>query len=277
MFLSAKTISWLNRPFEMSVRMKGGWYFILGLSVLIPLCLYIQQPFGISHWQPPHKAFGLPGFGLVFLLIYFFTYDMLPRYCTTFYAPANWTVRRELFTTLMFFGSLGFSNWLYEGLMVEETELTACSLLKLQFFTFSYGLVLKITKVLLLRMHHLFPVAGTHVPDAVENPCQPADESQLLRHTIQYLSSHKNNITTYHYQQGKQYIRTSRCTMTQAVDNLKEFPHFVRCHNSYIVNMHHIDLARSRRANNRLYIENSNVEIPISRSYQSAIKKLLLQ
>jgi hypothetical protein len=161
--------------------------------------------------------------------------------------------------------------------MVEETELTACSLLKLQFFTFSYGLVLKITKVLLLRVHHLFPVAGTHTPDAAENHCLLAVGTNLPRHTIQYLSSHKNDITTYHYQQGKQYIRTSRCTMTQAVDNLKEFPYFVRCHNSYIVNMHHVDLAKSRRANNRLYIENSNVEIPVSRSYQPAIKKQLLQ
>jgi hypothetical protein len=277
MFLSAKTISLLNRPFEMSVRMKGGWHFVLALSVLIPLCLYIQQPYGISRWQQTHKALGLAGFGLVFLLIYFFTYDVLPRYCTKFYAPANWTVRRELLVTLLFFGSLGFSNWLYEGLLVEETKLTACSLLKLQFFTFSYGLGLKITKVLLLRVHYLFPVAGTHTPPPVENPGQQADESHLPRHTIQYLNSHKNNITTYHYQHGNQYLRTSRCTMIQAENNLKAFPHFVRCHNSFIVNMHHVDLAKSRGLKNRLYIKNINVEIRVSKSYQAAIKEILLQ
>jgi len=93
MFTSAKIRSLLNRRFEMSVRMKGGWCFVLGLAVLIPVCLYIQQPYGISHWQQSHKAFGLVGFGLIFLLIYFFTYDVLPRYCTKFYDPENWTVR----------------------------------------------------------------------------------------------------------------------------------------------------------------------------------------
>jgi hypothetical protein len=277
MFTSAKIRSLLNRRFEMSVRMKGGWCFVLGLAVLIPVCLYIQQPYGISHWQQSHKAFGLVGFGLIFLLIYFFTYDVLPRYCTKFYDPENWTVRRELMATLLFFGGLGFSNWLYEGLLVEETELTACSLLKLQFFTFSYGLVLKITKVLLLRVHHLFPATGTHAPPPVENPEPQANESHLPRHTIQYLSSRKNNISTYHYQHGNLYFRTARCTMTQTVNNLKEFPHFVRCHNSYIVNMHHVDLAKSRGLNNVLYIKHSNVKIPVSRRYQAAIKEILLQ
>lgn len=277
MFTSAKIRSLLNRRFEMSVRMKGGWYFVLGLAVLIPLFLYIQQPYGISHWQQPHKAFGLPGFGLVFLLIYFFIYDVLPRYCTKFYALENWTVRRELMATLFFFGGLGFSNWLYEGLLIEETEMTTCSLLKLQFFTFSYGLMLKITKVLLLRVHHLFPATGTHTPPPVEDPGQQADEIHLPRHTIQYLRSCKNNITTYHYQHGNQYLRTSRCTMIKAESNLKAFPHFVRCHNSYIVNMHHVDLAKSRRLNNRLYIKDINVEIPVSKSFQAAINKILLQ
>ena len=267
--------SFLNRPFELSVRKKGGWSCIFALSICTPLFIYIQQPYGISHWHQPHKALYVAGFGFVFLLAYSIAYAVLPHYCKRFYAPENWTMRRELLTTLLFFVLLGFANWLYEGLLIEKTELTLYSMLKVQFFTFSYGLMPKVAKVLLLRWHYLFPVSDIITLTPVESNFLQTVESDFPIHTIQYIKANKNNIHLHHYQNGKHYSHISRCTMIQTATNMQKLPHFVRCHNSYIVNMQHVDHSKSRVRTNKLCIKNSDVEIPVSKKYKSAITKQL--
>jgi len=275
MFPAAKVESFLNRPFELSVRKKGGWSCIFALSICMPLFVYIQQPYGISHWHQPHKALYIAGFGFVFLLVYSIIYAVLPHYCKRWYAPENWTMRRELLTTLLFFGQLGFANWLYEGLLIEETELTLYSMLKLQFFTFSYGLMPKIAKVLLLRWHYLFPVNDIITPTPIESNCLQTVESDFPIHTIQYIEADKNNIHLHHYQNGEHYTDTSRCTMTQAEIDMQKFPHFVRCHNSYIINMQHVDYSKSRVRTKKLCIKNSGVEIPVSKKFKYVISERL--
>lgn len=275
MFPVATVESFLNRPFELSVRKKGGWPCIFALSICIPLFVYIQQPYGIGHWHQSHKELYVAGFGFVFLLAYSIIYAVLPHYCEQWYAPENWTMRRELLTTLLFFVLLGFANWLYEGLLIEKTELTFYSMLKVQFFTFSYGLMPKVAKVMLLRWQYLFPVNDIITPTPVENNCLQTVENDFPIHTIQYIKADKNNIHQHHYQDGEHYTDISRCTMNQAEINMQTLPHFVRCHNSFIVNMQHVDHHKSRIRTNKLCIKNSNVEIPVSKKFKDVINKRL--
>ena len=92
---------------------------------------------------------------------------------------------------------------------------------------------------------------------------------------IQYIKADKNNIHQHHYQDGEHYTDISRCTMNQAEINMQTLPNFVRCHNSFIVNMQHVDHHKSRIRTNKLCIKNSNVEIPVSKKFKGVINKRL--
>lgn len=130
-------------------------------------------------------------------------------------------------------------------------------MLKVQFFTFSYGLMPKVAKVLLLRWQYLFPVSDIITLTPVENNCLQTVENDFPIHTIQYIKADKNNIHQHHYQDGEHYTDISRCTMNQAEINMQTLPHFVRCHNSFIVNMQHVDYSKSRMRTKKLCIKNS--------------------
>jgi len=133
----------LNRPFTMSARQKAARNYVLTFALLLPIFLYIQQPYGINTWHHTEKLLPLTGFAVIFLSCYLITHDSLPALFTNYFSPTNWTVGRDIQTFLIFIIILGLFNWLYAAFLLEEIDQDFRSWLRVEFETFTYALLPK--------------------------------------------------------------------------------------------------------------------------------------
>lgn len=76
-----------------------------------------------------------------------------------------------------------------------------------------------------------------------------------------------DNYVTIHYQQNEQPVKTLlRSTLKKIEEQLSDFP-VVRCHRSFIVNLHQVSEAKGNSQNLKLQLHQVNQTIPVSRKY----------
>ena len=66
-----------------------------------------------------------------------------------------------------------------------------------------------------------------------------------------------------------------RCSMAYAEELLKEYKFIVKCHRSYIVNISHIDRFEGNLQGYKLYFDNIDFPIPVSKSFASKLQELI--
>ena len=66
-----------------------------------------------------------------------------------------------------------------------------------------------------------------------------------------------------------------RCSMVSAQENIKEHKFIYKCHRSFIVNISHIERIEGNSQEYKLFIENVNFPIPVSRNSVSKLKELI--
>jgi len=66
-----------------------------------------------------------------------------------------------------------------------------------------------------------------------------------------------------------------RCSMVNAQEIIKEHKFIYKCHRSYIVNISYIERIEGNSQEYKLFIENVNFPIPVSRNSVSKLKELI--
>jgi DNA-binding LytR/AlgR family response regulator len=66
-----------------------------------------------------------------------------------------------------------------------------------------------------------------------------------------------------------------RCSMVYAEDILKEHKFIFKCHRSYMVNIKYIDKIEGNSQGYKLYFENVNVPIPVSKNLVTRLQELI--
>jgi DNA-binding LytR/AlgR family response regulator len=66
-----------------------------------------------------------------------------------------------------------------------------------------------------------------------------------------------------------------RCSMTNAEEVVKEHKFIVKCHRSYIVNINYIYRFEGNLQGYKLYFENIDFPIPVSKSFASKLEEII--
>ena len=275
----------LNRPAYLIISGEKKWYYILAISVLIPVMLNLQQPFGIHCWNHPFKQYLLCGFGINFLLSYLLIYRVLPLAYKRYFLPANWTIQKDVLISLLLFILFGVTNWLYEAFIIDKADTTIRSFFEIQCNTFVFGLLPKTCVAILAYLKsksiNLQPEKVLEQNSIEEqNKAGNTDILQLntdsiLVHTIQYIRVVENYATLYLYSNGKQQKLTYNKSLKEIELSLKPYSQFIRCYKSYLVNTHHIKASKCNSAGGNLLLENYTDKIPVSRKYYPRVKASL--
>lgn len=84
-----------------------------------------------------------------------------------------------------------------------------------------------------------------------------------------------NYVTVYYIRNNKVEFKSLRATLSQITGSLQTYPQIVRCHRAFIVNMSNVSDMQGNYKNSHLILRDSDIEIPVSRSYIKEIKSLL--
>jgi DNA-binding LytR/AlgR family response regulator len=96
--------------------------------------------------------------------------------------------------------------------------------------------------------------------------------------SLLYITSADNYVELYWLENGQTKKILLRKTLTEVEKEIKkQFHHIERCHNSYIVNINQIKTISGNSGGYRIFLNNIDSTIPISRKYKDNFLKLLSQ
>lgn len=239
------------------------------LSIYLSFIIIVLQPFDTSQFEADHKLVLLSGYGMLTFVV-FFIYTSIEN---VWYLKNNkvWSVRSEVFSTLLFFVFSGTVLYLYNRFTVNRVNLTL----------FTYWRFLSVTvacmaPVFAPPMLYLRQKFGERLTPPPKNSFILTGENknellQIEKGEILFIRAVENYIEICFTDESKKVIsKTFRQTLSRVCEQL---PFLEKCHRSYLVNMNNIkEIAGNSQAAKITFIFGEK-EIPLSKTYYKDIKK----
>jgi len=92
-----------------------------------------------------------------------------------------------------------------------------------------------------------------------------------------YITSANNYVDICYLKEGKAKHHLLRNTLKNIEDDLKDNPIFFRCHKGYIINLQHVAKFSGGVSGLKLYLNQVEESIPVSRSLTKTVKERLLE
>lgn len=261
------------------------------VGCFIALFLMVFQPFEINLWQTEYKIIKLLGYGLVTFITPIIVSLFISVLLSTKWLEEKWNVGYEIISTIFMILCIALGNILYSQFL-GISKFTFMNYLNAIVITFSIGIFPIIFSVIfkyqtLLRKNNqnalqvnqsikeIIPeytsTAETQITFIAEN-----NKDQLSIHpsNLIYIESIDNYSQITYTENGaikKQILRGSLKRFESQIEN----PFIVRCHRSYIVNLHKVTKIDGNAAGYKLTLDQLDVKIPISRNYSNAVLELI--
>jgi len=272
-----KILKYLNRPFPNQISDNQKWFDTFGIGFLIAVALIIFQPFGIDNLTIKYKNLLLSGFGIIYSTVNFLYYTISQK----IFRNANWTVKNEIIVSLLIFFVVGVFNWLYAVAWIPAFTFSIASFVQFQYYTLTFGALPVLFFALIIENQNLKNAINSaniiNKAIALQNIVEPVKTIQLNGFTLKiddilYFNSYQNYIDIVVYQNNTTKKLLHRTTLKQLTAQLADYPQFVQCHKSYIVNKEKIQRAEGNSQGLILTLKNCNETIPVSRSYVNMLK-----
>jgi DNA-binding LytR/AlgR family response regulator len=89
------------------------------------------------------------------------------------------------------------------------------------------------------------------------------------------IRSANNYIEVFWKEEERVKNQMIRCSMSYAGELLKEYKFIFKCHRSFIVNINYIDKIEGNSQGYRLFFENINFSVPVSKNSVNKLKELI--
>ncbi|KAF5037123.1 LytTr DNA-binding domain protein [anaerobic digester metagenome] len=275
--MQIKIIKYLNRPFPYQIEPKYKWFDTFGIGFLIAILLLIFQPFGIEILTIKYKNLLLSVFGIIYAVVNFLYYTISPKIFTS----NKWTVKNEIIVSLLVFFVVGVLNWLYAVAWIPAFTFSIASFLQFQYYTLTFGALPVLFFGLIIENQNLKNTINSantiNKAIALQNVVEPVKTIQLNGFTLKiddilYFNSYQNYIDIVVNQNNTIKKLLHRTTLKQLTAQLADYPQFVQCHKSFIVNKEKIQRAEGNSQGLILTLKNCNETVPVSRSYVNMLK-----
>lgn len=248
------------------------------ISFGIGFFLFVLKPFGFVNYEN-NKIIASLGFSLVTLIslviINFLKKRVLKRIIT------KWTIFKEFLFLNFVILLITIGNYFYLSFLIEDFQLSFFNLIYTMFLTFSIG-IFPVSFVTLFRYNKLKNNnLGALINDSNDSNesikftslNKTDDEVIIAKKNFLYVEAIKNNVHIYYYEEFVK-TRSIRNTLKNIEIQLQDKTLF-RCHRSFIVNTNNIKTAKGNSNGYKIYFNNYNHFIPVSRSYTKAFQNLI--
>ena len=176
---------------------------------------------------------------------------------------------------------VGVFNWLYAVAWIPAFTFSIASFLQFQYYTLTFGALPVLFFGLIIENQNLKNTINSantiNKAIALQNVVEPVKTIQLNGFTLKiddilYFNSYQNYIDIVVNQNNTIKKLLHRTTLKQLTAQLADYPQFVQCHKSFIVNKEKIQRAEGNSQGLILTLKNCNETVPVSRSYVNMLK-----
>ncbi|MBK9413892.1 MAG: LytTR family transcriptional regulator DNA-binding domain-containing protein [Bacteroidetes bacterium] len=280
------TLQLLNQPYPFSLSQKKKLIqaFMFGLFVFLFLAIF--QPFGLLSYKSESKLLHILGYGAITSFSMLLSNSAFTFIFPKWYNFKSWTVGKNIVYILWMFLFIGMNNWIY-SVLLGFWGFSIKAFFIFQAITLLIG-VFPVTISTFIIYHNRLKAALQEAQSLNQNiqAHQEVNEKLVVKIPSQNksedLSVELDNLL--YVKAVENYVEVClnnkkvilRNTLKAVEQSLADFPHFKRCHRSYLVNLQKIKSFSGNAQGLSLRFEAPDAEeIPVSRAYVPQIKAAL--
>ena len=273
-----------NKPYPFNDDLKHNSIIIFFISVGVPLVLFLLQPFDISLLPKREKSFLIIGFGVITFLALSLYLLFIPSLLPKKFTSSKWNVKKEIFWNLWILFTILTGYFLYcKTLNVLEFDFNMVIMLILTS-------IIPITALIIINQNRMlrsrFRLANEINKKLEEsrskqekivyfNSDYQKDSLAIKVNSLLIIRSANNYIEVFWKEKEAVKNQMVRCSMVYAEEILRDYKFVMKCHRSYIVNINYIDRFEGNLQGYKLYFENINFPIPVSKNFASKLQELI--
>jgi len=275
-------LDFLRKPYPFNDDLKRNAKIIFFISISIFVFLLLFQPLNISSIENRDKIYLIAGLGIITFLSLSLNLLIIPSLFPKVFLLKEWIVWKEILWNLWILFTISFGYFLsYKVLGILEFDFYM--IIKLILFA-----IMPLTLLIVFNQNRLLKI---HLNTANELNERLKESKEIHDKLVHFDSEYQkdklsikarlillirsaDNYIEIFWKDGdsikKQLIRS---TLLKTQDLLKDFNYIFKCHRSYIINVNYIDRIEGNSQGYKLFIENIDFEIPISKNSVSELKE----
>lgn len=276
-------MNWLFQPYPYRRRASiRALRYSLGEGLFLFLFLLLFEPFGIQHWDVPHKIEHLAGFGAMTALGTLLYRIPLPLIFPRFFQEKTWVVWKEIVGIFSLVGiitglNLVYGSWFFHwhysiwGMFQFYSYVLAIAFFPVVFWTlldYTYQLKKYSQEVELGNI----PTKTAEIVTLTDE----FDRNQWIFpiSAIWALESSDNYCTVYFEEEGNAKQVLIRSSLVRIERQLEPYPAFQRCHRSYLANFSRVSQVKGNAQGYFLHLTGTDLVIPVARKYAGLVETL---
>lgn len=250
-------------------------------GVFIWAILYFLQPFGFATYQG-NKLLASALFGLITFCCHFTYVWALFKFVLPHVNP--WRIWHTGCSTLCLIVIIAVGNFLLFAYLYQipfSFDL---------FFTFLYWTLIigvlmtalstgiQYNRTLKERMEELLRNTTEEQKDVtitIHDTSVRGNDLLIPINSLLYIEAQKNNISVCYLKEDKPTFAEIHTTLSNAIEELKEYENIFQCHRSFVVNANNITSARGNSNGYQLTLGENVQTIPVSRSFVPKMKSFI--
>ena len=273
-----------NKPYPFNDDLKHSTKLIFFISIGVFVFLWLFQPFDISLLASKEKYRLIVGFGFLTFLALSLNLLFIPSLLPKKFTSAKWNVKKEIFWNLWILFTILVGYFFYTN---------ALDVMKFNFYMvikLILTAILPIT-VLIIINHNKILRSNLKLTDELNKKLKENKSTQekiihfmsdyqkdslaIKVSTLLFIRSANNYIEVFWKEGDVIKNQMVRCSMIYAEEIVKEHKFIFKCHRSFIVNINYIERFEGNSQGYRLFFENINFPIPVSKGSVNKLQELI--
>lgn len=274
----------LNRPYSFNDDLKYNLQLSIGISIGMFLFYLFFQPLDLRNEDFNTRLVIIAGFGFITLFILGLNLIFLPLLFPKFFKTGKWNFIRDVILNAWIWILISTAYTFYARYvgLIEITSHSMFKILLLGLAPVAILIVVNQNKILKRYLQNALELTRLMEPeiDEKENKdkikIESDNKSESLEISLKNLALIKsaNNYIEVFWKEGNEtHKKLIRNTLTKIENQLKNYPNFIRCHRTSLINKLFIEKKISDAHGFHIRLKGLDELVPVSRQYLLKIKE----
>jgi hypothetical protein len=277
-------LEFFKKPYPFNDDLKHNTKVIFFISTGVFVFLFLFQPLQIDSLATRDKYFLVIGMGIITFLSLSLNMLILPSLFPKILNGSSWNVKKEIFWDIwiLFTVSVGYFLY-YKALGIMEfgfdmiVKLILIAIVPISvLITFNRNRLLRTHLKSANELNKKLQENKTHPDKLVHFESDYQKDNLSIKVSLLLLIRSANNYIEIFWKED-QTVKSQlvRFSLTKAEELLNDNKFIFKCHRSYLVNIKHIDKIEGSSQGYRLFFENVDFPVPVSKNYTEKLKELI--
>ncbi|MFA6400816.1 MAG: LytTR family DNA-binding domain-containing protein [Salinivirgaceae bacterium] len=276
--------AFLNKPYPFNEDLKRNTKIIFFISIGIFIFLLLFQPININELPNQQKIYLMIGLGVITFLSFSLNLLIIPSLAPRIFLKNEWIIWKEILWNLwmLFTTALGYLAS-YKVLGILEFDLNmVMKLLLIAIVPLTLLIIFNQNRLLRLHlktaneMNAWLKESKTDAEKLVHFDSEYQKDKLSIKVKLLLLIRSADNYIEVFWKDGNgiksQLIRSS---LTRAQELLHDYNYIFKCHRSFLVNVNLIDRVEGNSQGYRLFFENLDFDVPVSKISINQLKEII--